>query len=167
MGIPIIPPDSRFENWMWLKTSGIEKGLPWVEEPPNRIFKCWRNIVGDYIYIGTDWVVSVVWSAPYTSITVYQYYYNHIAYSFNVSKPNQYYGKNAITSPTARWRFGNHMIYFYDPSGAPNTLQAQANQIGVGNFPKLFAEPISGSDSNRTVRFARRNDGTCIYMKQE
>lgn len=167
MGIRIEPPDDTNEGFLYLKLNGILKGIPWAEEPPNKIFKCKQNIVGDYIYLGPDWEVSIVWGAPYTSITVWQYYYHLIAYSFNQSARYQYYGENAIQNPNARWYSGSHIISYSSMSLQPGSFQAQAAQVGVGDFPKLFAEPIGGGSANRTVRFARRNDRTCIYIKQE
>jgi hypothetical protein len=167
MGIPIIPPDERFVGYLWLKLSAIVKGIPWVEDPPNGIWRLWPNIIGDYIYYDSDWQIVLTWSQPYTSLVVSRASEGYIAYSYNVSRAHCYYGANSITRPDARWRLGNHMIYYYDPTMLPDSLQDQAATAGVGDIAKLYAEPIAGNVNNRTVRFARQSDGTCIYIKQE
>ena len=167
MGIRIEPPNPDNENALFLKINGIEKAVPWAEDLNGIIFKCIHIGVYDFYKELGLWAASIIWSPTNTNITVSLIETSQIAYRFMSGSPYQYYGENNITNPLARWHNGSHIVSYSSMSLQPGSFQAQAAQVGAGDFPKLFAEPISGGSANRTVRFARRNDRTCIYIKQE
>lgn len=166
MGIRIVPP--KFEpGTLWLKLNGIQKSDPGDYGPPNGMQVLPEIEPGLYFKISGDWRYLVRFGLTVTEVQAIFHWTGQVAYQFGRAAPYQYYGENGITSPLSRWYEGSHIISYNGNALQPTSLEGQAYTIGVGEIETTFAEPITADDASRTVRFARRKDSTCIYLRQE
>jgi hypothetical protein len=164
--IPDDPNDS-YPSKIIIVVSGMEKTEYWIPlwgEPGNYTFYCTYES-GVWIAWSSDeqWYVLFYFDSPPYGCRVAHRVLGACLDCFSDERIIS--GNNQLDPPTEPFG-GGSFLAFWSNQYPDNPLQGQANELGIKRSSKTFYEGRTLDGSLIMERFARQEDGTCIYRKR-